>query len=232
METINKTKKKIDSFYSNKIFRFVFFVACIVLVIYNYSNIKEGINPKTIGKNSNLDIPQKINTIRKAQDIIFAETKVQSENNEKKQEEIENIKIVEQYNKMEQEKSQKRTDALRKEFTTSTAKKNSRKLVIGDMAEVKMIVTGGDNFNIPIEPIVMSVKVNKQKENIFGRYLIGKRVGEIVNIPLKVFLDRGTFQKEFEKVKKNQNLKDVDINFDAMANSNVLYRIKIIKLKK
>lgn len=233
MDPISKVKKRLDSFYSNKFFRFFFFAACIGAVMYYYGNAKDKINlvskdPKII---DNVNIPQKISFIKKTQDTIFVETAVKNEENLKKQQRIEAMATLEKRKEEEKEKAKKRADDLRREFTSKNNSKSTRRIVVGDIVEIKMIITTGDNFNIPTEPMVLSMRITNNKENIYAKYLKGKRAGDIVNIPFSEFMNNQIFQKELERIKKEQNLDNVNINFDAIAKSNIMYRIKILKFK-
>lgn len=233
MDVIDKAKNKLNSFYSNKIFRFFFFMVCIGAILYYYGNAKDKI--KSVSTDSrvadNMNIPKKISFVKKAQDTLFLETSVKNEQNLDRKKRLEEMAALEKQRTEEREKAQKKIDDLKKEFTAKNTSKSTRRLVVGDIVEVKMIMTIGDDFSIPIEPMILPIKVSNEKNNIYGKYLVGKRIGDVVNIPFSEFLNNQTFKKEIEKIKKEQNIKDANINLDMLTRSNIIYRLKILKFK-
>lgn len=233
MDIITKLKKILERLYSNKAFRIIFFLLFLLIVIYKYSNMKTGIetissNPEVI---DGINIPKKINVIKKAQDTFMTEVDVKNKEKEKREEKIKKLKEVERQKEEEQRIKDEKIAKLKDEFTSKT-NKGSYVLKSGDIADVKMIITNGDDYSINMEPMNLPIKTNNDKNNIFGRRLMGKKVGQVVIIPFKDFLEDHEFQNTLNKVKNEQSISNSELNFDSLKDSQITYRIKIIGLSK
>ena len=231
MDIITRLKEALRKIYSNKAFRTVFFLFFLLVVAYKYSNIKTGIrnlssNPEAI---EGMNIPKKINVIKNMQDTFTTEVDTRNQEKQDRQEKLEKLKKIEEEKARNEEIKEKKIAKLKKEFTSKT-NKNSYVLKAGDVANTKMIITNGDDYNANMDPIDLPIRVNNDRNNMFGRKLIGKKVGQVVLIPFKDFLEDQSFKDTLEKVKKEQNISDSDFNFDVLKNSNVIYRIKILNI--
>lgn len=230
MDIITKLKKLLENLYSNKAFKILFLSLFILVVVYKYSNIKDGI--KTISSNKEsmdeLNIPKKINIIKKTQDNFITEVAI------KKKEKLEDMKKIEKEELKKEEEENKKNEKIAKlkEEFKSESKKNSYTLKSGDIANVKMIITDGDNYDINIEAMNLPMKVNNDENNMFGRKLLGRKVGEVVLITFREFLEDKSFKNALEKIKKQENLQGVNLDFETMKNSQIVYRIKILGVSK
>ncbi len=229
MDIITKLKKTLERLYSNKIFRTLFFTLFLLIVVYKYSNMRSGIetissNPEVI---DGLNVPKKINVIKKAQDTFITEVDTKNKEKEKKEEKLKKMQEMEKKREEEQRIKEEKIAKLKKEFTSRT-NKDSHVLENGDIANVKMIITNGDDYSINMDPMNLPIKINNDRNNIFGRKLLGKKVGQVVVIPFKDFLEDRGFKSALDKAQKEQDLSNSELNFEAMKNSQIAYRIKII----
>jgi len=233
MDIITKFKRMLEDLYSNKVFRVLFFALFIILVIYKYSNVRNGI--ETIVDNPNIiegvNVPKKISVIRKTQNTLIAETEANNKEKEEREEKIKKLQEIEQQKAEQKKKREEKIEELKKEFTSKTSR-SSYILKSGDVADVAMLITNGDNYNLNIEPIKMPIKIDNRKNNIFGRKLIGKKVGQVVVIPLKDFLEDKSLRDAIQKVEKEQIVSNSDLKLDVLKNSQVVYRVKILGLSK
>ena len=226
-DIINKTKNKINKIYANKFFKVLFFLLFLIIAIYKYSNVADIVK----NKNSlNTDkTPQKINVLKKIQDNVHTDLIIKKRENDNINMELEKIKLISEKKEKKREEAEKMAESLKKEFIEQIKPKTNRRIKINDIVEIKFIITNGNDFNIKVDPIIIPVEVTKEENNIFGRHLLNKRVGEVVNIPFIEFMQEPFFKNAINKVTKEQNLKTNDLKLDVLSKSNMIYRIKIIK---
>jgi hypothetical protein len=105
-----------------------------------------------------------------------------------------------------------------------------------------MITTNRESFDTVQDPISTQFYVNK-KDDISKRF-IGKRVGNVIIVPVAIMSQKINFKKELEKIKNDERFKEVfkdkDISsklnsFDynrMLIESPFLYRMKIIEIVK
>lgn len=229
MDTITKIKFFIKKLYGNKYFKFFVFIVFTIICLKKYSSLTNNIknySTKSIVQGK----PEKINAIKYISSTMFAK----EEDEKKAQEEKNKLDQIRQKQNEEkliaEQKKQKEFEEFKKEFTPQN-NKGTRTVKYNDKVRLKMIITNGDDFNIPMTPIIMDLQMINIKDNIFAKYVIGKNLNDVIIIPTSVFIDTDNLKKEMKKVEEKYKLNNVQINSSMFKESALIYRVKIVDIK-
>ncbi len=235
MDIITRIKKSLDTLYSNKLFRMLFFLFVALVIIYKYSNVKTGINniyennKKNAVNNKEIEKPKKINVFKAITDEVY----IKNFNREQERKKRLNKEKIEEMKRLAELKKEKEMEALKKEFEPSS--KKGRIIKNGDLVNVKMLVTKGSDFNnFSSTPISFQIKVDNKSNNIIGKKLLNNRVGDVILIYIGEFLNEESFQKNIQQAKQqNEDIKNINIDsaIDLMKKSGLIYRIKIVSVE-
>lgn len=229
---MDKIKNKINNLYSNGYFKLVFFALVIILILYKYTSISDRISslPDIRIKNDENAEPQKVNTIKKLQVLPSV---VYEEALQKKEEKAERLKKEEEARKAREEamlELEKQAEEYKKEFSKNKPNPKARMVKYGDTVDFKMLITNGDNFAQTVRPVELSIKITREKDNKFAKFLVGKRRGQVVIIPFQEFVDRKLLEETMAQV-GNNSPEEIEAAINQVINSNMLYRIKILNIK-
>lgn len=230
---MDKVKNKISSLYSNGYFKFIFFIIVLALILYKYSSITDRISslPDIKIKSTEDAEPQKVNTIKKLQVLPSV---VYEEAVQKKEEKAERLKKEEEMRKVRETamlELEKQAEQYKKEFSKNKPNPKARIVKYGDTVDFKMLITSGDNFTQTARPVDLSIKITRDKENKFAKFLVNKRKGQVVIIPFKDFVDRKMLEQSMAQF-GNMEPAQMETTINQIIDSNMLYRIKILNVKK
>ena len=167
MNIINKIKDNIFGLFQNKIFRILLMILFLVFIIRNYTSVFENIN--NFKKKNNL------NSLSVAEIKNSIDTKIVKD---KREEEKEREK-----EKKEEVIRQRQTEIM-KNVKIPEITKDSRIFI------VDFILFNKNEKNILTKMKDMQILVADNNSNPFAKYLKGKKVGEIVVIPISEMTDQ------------------------------------------
>ena len=232
----------INSIYNNKFFIKIFSILAICFIVYKYSNIKnitttenKSINPSDIikklaiinNREKLLEKKQTINTTNNNSNDIYIKAiseyqnkKILIEKNKKRLAEIRKNQITEEQKKQ-----------VWLEFFSNNNNEHSPKIKLNDIVKAKYIMVGNGQI-ITYKPIELTIFANTNTNNLFGKHIIGKKIGDVITIKsTEIF-------QSLQKITDNINLKDKDINKNnniyqnIISNNSLEYKIKLIEFKK
>ena len=228
MDFITKIKNFLNKLYSNGFFKSIVFCLFFILVLYKYSNIRN-INIGSFGNknsdNDSFDTVEKISPVKTIRDEVY----IKLDEKKKRNERLAQLAKENEMAKMEAEARKEKIEEVKKEFTPKL-NKTGRVVKHDYIVTIKMVTTNGDVFSSNMQPITVDLPINES--NPFAQAIIGKRVGDVVTMTAKEVFESKTMKDSFDKIKDDNLTKDDINNFtNAIKNSDVLYRIKIVDIK-
>lgn len=164
MNIINKIKDNIFVLFQNKIFRILLTILFLVFIIKNYTSVFENID--NFKKENNL------NSLSVAEIKNSIDTKI-----------VKNKREEEKEREKEQIIREKQTEIM-KNVKIPEITKDSRIFI------VDFILFNKNEKNILTKMEDMQILVTDNNSNPFAKYLKGKKVGEIVIIPISEIADQ------------------------------------------
>lgn len=167
MNIINKIKNNIFGLFQNKVFRTLLMILFMVFIIKNYTSVFKNINNFKKENNLNsLSVAEIKNSIDTR--IVKNKRKEEKEKEKEKQEKITREKQAE----------------IMKNVKIPEITENSRIFIID------FILFNKNEKNILTEMKDMQILVANNNTNPFAKYLRGKKIGEIVIIPISEMVDQ------------------------------------------
>lgn len=181
MDIITRIKNIIANLYSKKTFRILLAIIFLAFVLKHYSSI-----PENIKKNDGINIfsPSKIKNKIEEETILKQQEReeIKKKTISNKKEEIYNIELAK--NKLALEKLNNiKTPA--KQATKKTAPITNNISRNGDLVVVDMIVSDEKTNDILMKVDELSILINDDPQNIFAKYVVNKKAGDLVIIPIK-----------------------------------------------
>ncbi|MDR3290479.1 MAG: hypothetical protein LBT02_04370 [Rickettsiales bacterium] len=229
MDDEKSVLQKILMFLNKKIIKRTIGVIFLVFLFVTQSdvNFKNFFNDKKKEKGKFQIIPQ--NAILKEHFEV-----------EKREREEMNRMVQRELNE-NQKKEKKEMDAkqLKEEFTDKAIAK-SKKIKVGDLLKIKVLVLNGDDFNTIVQkPMIFTLMVSKK--DVFTKDLIGKKIGNVVTTPIRQMLQGYDLDEEVRKMQEitpelqTQEVRDVlkRTNYKKLIlESQMLYKVKAVEYAK